>query len=435
MMSGMGTSSADGLIDVSIAVVLYLAAYLSFVRTLRYPRNWLRPSLATWLPAAGLSVVMLAYVSLSSDGVDAAALWASIAFVGVLFTVIAAPAIAFRPGSLPIEFLARHGDYAGLWMLVPAAIAAYAIPNPRLHGILAAAMIIELAWYLRRRRADRRRRPLRIQGRDLAVLETQAKGDLEDFAKRHGIRELVLSGSTVAWRGCDKSTSPCPLNLYVNRLGLNTAPCCRERMKDLCHAVGAWLEEMGIVYWLEGGTLLGAVRENGALLPWEDDVDISVLIDNDDAWDALAAGVTNRGHRDGYFVDAFERRGFIAISHASPRRPPLRWENYRLRGEIRLDLTVYRRAMSQGEPVLERRPPKGGMRATDNGCYGVAPDLVLPTSTIAFLGRDFACPSRPEDYLHVLYGDYNQIVYSYVDTGPAETRRDLDAAAPASVKH
>lgn len=435
MMPGIGTSSADGLIDVSIAVVLYLAAYLSFVRTLRYPRNWLRPSLAAWLPAAGLSVVMLAYVSLSSDGVDAAALWVSAAFVSVLFTIIAAPAIAFRPGSPPIEFLARHADYAGLWMLVPAAIAAYAIPNARLHGILAAAMTIELAWYLRHRWADRRRRPMRIQGRDLAVLETQAKGDLEHFARRHGIRELVLSGGTVAWRGCDKSTSPCPLNLYINRLGLNTAPCCRERMKDLCHAVGAWLEEMGIVYWLEGGTLLGAVRENGGLLPWEDDVDISVLIDNDGAWDALAAGVAERGVRDGYFVDAFKRWGFIAISHASPRRPPLRWENYRLRGEIRLDLTVYRPAMSHAEPVLERRPPKGGMRATDNGCYGIARDLVLPTSTIAFLGRDFACPSRPEDYLHVLYGDYNQIVYSYVDTGPAETRRDLDAATAAPVKH
>ena len=87
--------------------------------------------------------------------------------------------------------------------------------------------------------------------------------------------------------------------------------------------------------------------------------------------------------------------------------------------------------------MFERRPPKGRMPATDSGGYGVARDLVLPTSTIAFLGRDFACPSRPEDYLRVLYGDFNQIDYSYVDTGPAEARRDLDAAAatPASVKH
>jgi len=432
---GIETSTADGPLGVSIAVVLYLAAYLSFVRTLKYPRNWLRPSLATLLPAVGLSVVMLVYVSLSSDGVDAAALWVSAGFIGALFYIVAAPAFAFRPASAPIEFLARHGDYAGLWMLAPAAIAAYAIPNARLHGILVAAMAIELAWYLQRRGADRRRRPLRIQGRDLAVLETQAKGDLEGFARRHGINELVLSGGTVAWRGCDKSTSACPFNLYVNRLGLNTAPCCRERMKDLCHAVGNWLEEMKIIYWLEGGTLLGAVRENGTLLPWEDDVDVSVLIDDERAWDALVAGVAARGNRDGYFVDAFARRGFIAISHASPRRPPLRWENYRLRGEVRLDLTMYRPAISQGEPVLERRPPKGGMPATDSGCYGVARDLVLPTSTIAFLGRDFAGPSRPADYLRVLYGDFNQIAYSYVDAGPAEARRDLDAAAPAPMKH
>ncbi len=437
MMLSIETLPADGPIGVSIAVVLYSATYLSFVRLLRYPRNWLRPSLATLLPSVGLTAVTLTHVSLSSDGVDAAALWVSAGFLGVLFYIIAAPAIAFRPASRPIEFLARHGDYAGLWMLAPAAIVAYAIPNARLHGVLVAAMAIELAWYLQRRGADRRRRLLRIQGRDRAVLDAQAKGNLEGFARRHGISELVLSGGEIAWRGCDKTTSPCPFNLYVNRLGLNTAPCCRERMKDLCHAVGAWLEEMGIVYWLEGGTLLGAVRENGALLPWEDDVDVSVLIDDDGAWDALVAGVAARSDRDGYFVDTFERLGFIAISHASPRRPPLRWENYRLRGEIRLDLTVYRPAMSQGEPVLERRPPKGRMPATDSGGYGVARELVLPTSTIAFLGRDFACPSRPEDYLRVLYGDFNQIAYSYVDTGPAEARRDLDAAAatPASVKH
>jgi hypothetical protein len=380
---------------------------------------------------------MLAQVSLSSDGVDAGALWVSAGFIGVLFFIIAAPALAFRPTSPPIEFLARHGDYAGLWMIAPAAIAAYAIPNAGLYGILTAAMAIESAWYLQRRGADRRRRLLRIQGRDLAVLETQAKGDLEGFARRHGVGELVLSGGAVGWRGCDKTTSPCPLNLYINRLGLNTPPCCRERMKELCHAVCAWLEEMGVVYWLEGGTLLGVVRETGALLPWEDDVDVSVLIDDDGAWDALVAGVAARGDRDGYFVDAFERRGFIAISHASPRRPPLRWQNYRLRGEVRLDLTVYRPAISHGEPVLERRPPKGRMPATDSGGYGVARDLVLPTSTIAFLGRDLACPRRPEDYLRVLYGDFNEIAYSFVDTGPAEARRDLDAAtaAPASVKH
>ncbi|MFV2045040.1 MAG: LicD family protein [Anaerolineales bacterium] len=435
MIPGIEISPAGGAIGVTIAIVLYAMTYLSFVRILRFPRNWMRPSLSVALPPVGLTIVMLAHTSLSSDGVDTVALWVLAGFIGVLFYIIAAPAIAFRPASRLVEFLARHGDYAGLWMLVPATIAAYIIPNAKLQGILAGAIAIELVWYLQRRWAGRRCRLLAIQGHDLAVLKVQAKGDLVGFARRQGIGELMLSEGTVAWRGCDKSTSPCPFNRYVNRLGLNTAPCCRERMKELCYALGTWLEEMEFVYWLEGGTLLGAVRENGELLPWEDDVDVSVLVNNDSAWGALVTGVSTRAVRDGYFVDAFERKGFIAISHAAPRRPPLRWENYRLRGEVRLDLTAYRPVISQGEPVLERRPPKGRMHATDSGGYGVAQDLVLPTSTITFLGRDFACPRRTDDYLRVLYGDFNQIAYSYVDAGPAETRRQIDTATVASIKH
>jgi len=421
---------ADGPISVAIAIVLYTATYLSFVRILRFPRNWLRPDLSALLLTGGLTVMLLAHVALSSEGIDTTALAAAAGLLGLLFYAIAAPAIAFRPASRPIEFLARHGDAAGLWILAPAAIAGYFISNLPLRGVLAAAAIIELAWYLRRLRADRQRQLFQIQGPDLVVLETQAKGNLEGFAKRHGISELVLSHNAVGWRGCNRSTSPCPFNLYVNRLGLNTAPCCRERMKDLCHAVGGWLEDMGIVYWLEGGTLLGAVRENGTTLQWEDDVDVSVALDNDLAWDALVAEVATRGARDGYFVDVFKRGMLITISHASPRRPPLRWENYRLRGEVRLDLVVYRPAMSQGEPVLERRSHKGGMPATDSGGFGVARELVLPTSAISFLGRDFSCPGRPEDYLQVLYGDFNRIAYLYVDAGPAEARRNLDTTAP-----
>ena len=420
-----------GSISVAIAVVLYVATYLSFVRILRFPRNWLRPALSALLLTGGLAVMLLAHVALSSEGTDIAALGAAVGLLGLLFYTIAAPAIAFRPASRPIEFLARHGDVAGLWILAPAAIAGYFIPNLPLRGALAAAAVIELAWYLQRLRAAQQRPLFQIQGPDLVVLETQAKGDLEGFAKRHGIRELVLSHGTVGWRGCDRSTSPCPFNLYVNRLGLNTAPCCRERMKDLCHAVGGWLEDMGITYWLEGGTLLGAVRENGTLLQWEDDVDVSVALDDDRAWDALVDGVVTRGARDGYFVDVFKRGTLITISHAAPRRAPLRWENYRLRGEIRLDLAVYRPAMSQGEPVLERRSSKGVMPTTDSGGFGVAREIVLPTSTIGLLGRDFACPGQPEDYLRVLYGDFNRIAYSYVDAGPAEARRNLDTTAPA----
>ena len=155
----------------------------------------------------------------------------------------------------------------------------YAFPDAsRLHGLLVAAMVIEMGWSLRRVQADTRRQLVPILEQDMAVMNLQANNDLMGFAKRHGISELVFAGSTVSWLGCAKTTSPCPFNLYVNRLGFNTAPCCREHMQTLGHTLSGWLEEMGLSYWLEGGTLLGAVRENGALLAWEDDVDVSVLL-------------------------------------------------------------------------------------------------------------------------------------------------------------
>ena len=99
---------------------------------------------------------------------------------------------------------------------------------------------------------------------------------------------------------------------------------------------------MNLAHWLDGGTLLGAVRENGGLLAWEDDVDISVYLDNNTTWRSFAAGFTKRGARDGYTVEDFEKRGYLSISYHSPRHWPFHWERNRTRGEIRLDLVVFR---------------------------------------------------------------------------------------------
>ncbi len=425
-MTGIEASPTIQGIAALIASALYAASYLSFVRLLRYPRNWHPPSLPESLVTGALAALTVAQVSLSPDGLDRTALAISAGFVVVVAYIIAAPALAFRPASRSVEFLAKHGDYAGLWLLGPALVAGLAIPNIKLQAILASAMAIELTWFLRQRWAGRRRQLYPLNDHDLSVLETQAKSDLEAFRRRHGIRELVLSEGDVRWRGCGKRPPPCPFNLYVNRLGLNTAPCCREHMKELSHYVAACLSEMGVVHWLEGGSLLGAVRERGALLEWEDDIDMSILLDGDMTWERLAAGLADRGARDGYFVDLFEKKGFVSISFDAPKRWPFRWERNRLRGEIRVDIAIYRQAISHDEAVLERRSYKGAMPSTESGGYGVPREIVLPTSTVPFLGGDFACPNQTEAYLRILYGNFKKIEYTYVDAGPAKARARID---------
>ncbi len=421
-------SSASMTFGFVIAAALYVMTYLSFVRLLRYPRNWHSPSLAISLTTAGLAAVTVAFVSVSTDGYDPVALPLSAGIIAVLFSIIAAPAIAFRPASRWIEFMARHGHYASPCMLALAIAATFALQNIKLQGVLAAAMAIELAWSLWRR-PNHRGRLHPIVGHDLSVLKAQAKGDLEAFARQHGIHELVLSEGAVNWRGCGKETFPCPYNFYVNRLGLNTAPCCREHLANLCHYVAACLKDMAVAHWLEGGTLLGAVRENGRLLAWEDDVDISVALEDGATFDSIAAGLAARGARDGYYVDVFKKKRHIAVSYDRPGRWPFSWERNRMRGDIRLDLAVYEHAVSHGKLVLERKFCKGAMPLTESGGYGVPRDIVLPTTTITFLGDDIACPNKSTEYLHVLYGDFAEVEYTYVDMTAAKTRCEADSAA------
>ena len=429
-MTDIDVPPATQLIAALVASALYVATYLSFVRLLRYLRNWYVPSLLESLTTSVLGCLTLALVSLSPDGLDRPALVISACFVVALFYIIATPAIAFRPASRPVEFFAKHGDYAGLWLLGPALLAGIAVPNLKLQALLATAMAIELSWFLRRRWTDRTRQQYPLKGHDLSVLETQAKSDLVSFRRNHNMRELVLSNGTVGWKGCGKMTTPCPMNFYVNRLGLNTAPCCREHMTELSHYVAACLSEMGAVHWLEGGSLLGAVRENGELLAWEDDVDMSVLLDDDMTWDRVAVGLCERGARDGYTVDLFKNKGFVSVLFDPPKRWPFKWERNRLRGEVRVDVAVYRRAISFGEAVVERRIGKGAMPVTEHGGFGVSEGIVLPTSKIPYLGGEFACPAQPKAYLKMLYGNFSKIEYTYIDAEAAKARTAVGPSSP-----
>ncbi len=428
-MTGIEALLSSQPISALIAALLYISTYLSLLNLLRYPRNWRPPSVSSTVVTGALAVIMVVFVSASPDGLDFGLLFFLTGFILLLFGIIASPAIDFQPGSRPIvEFLANHGDYIGLWMVLPALVTGYALPDAKLHGVLAAAIIIELAWYVRHR-WNSNRQLYSLSDHDLLVLNTQANGDIKGYAKRHGIRELKLSAEGAQWSGCSKSTLPCAFNLYTNRLGLNTAPCCRVHMKDLAYFVSSCLKEMEVTHWLEGGSLLGAVRENGNLLAWEDDVDISFLLDDKSTCSSVAKGISERGKRHGYYVDIFEGKGFLGVSYDRPLPWPFRWERNRMRGEIRLDLVAYRRAVSHGQSVLERRTHKGSLPMTESGWYGMPEETVLPTSTIRFLGDDIPCPNQPQSYLHTLYEDYQKIELTYVNSAAAETRRPADSVS------
>ena len=97
-----------------------------------------------------------------------------------------------------------------------------------------------------------------------------------------------------------------------------------------------------------------------------------------------------------------------------------------MRGEIRLDLVGFRHAVSNGQPVLERPILKAQMPMTESGWYGVPEEVILPTSTVRFLGVDIACPNHAEFYLHILYGNFEETKLTFVDDAAAEIRHLID---------
>ena len=426
-MIGIGTIFSSHFTSALIAASLYFLAYLSLVRLLRYWRNWYSPPLPLFLLTTGLALTTVIQISFSSSGFSWLSLIVAASFIAYLFTTITATAVAFKP-SAPrpvIHFLAKHAEYSGLWIIPAAAVAGYMLPEPKLLGLLVAATAIELSWFLRCRCVGRKSYPLNTP--DLLVLQTQANGNVADFAKQHAISELqILPNGGVNWLGCKKNSLPCPLNFYVNRLGLNTPPCCREHFEDLGRFVTDCLRDIDATHWIDGGTLLGAVRENGAMLAWEDDIDISVLLDDDTTWDKLCATLSARGDKDGYYVDIFEKLHFIVVSYDKPESWPFRWERNRMRGEIHLDLVTFRHATDKGEPVLERQLLKGSMPVMESGWHGVPVDIILPTSTINFLGSDIPCPSQPEAFLEIVYGDFQTVKLTYVDETAANMRAAIN---------
>ena len=426
-MIGIETLFSSHFIGALTAASLYFLAYLSLVRLLRYWRNWYSPPLSLSLLTTGLALATVIQTSFSHSGFSWLSLILAASFIAYLFTTITATAVAFKP-SAPrsvVHFLAKHSEYSGLLIIPAATVVGYVLPDPKLLGLLVAAVAIELSWFLRCRCADRKSYPLNTP--DLLVLQTQANGDVADFAKQHAISELqILPNGSVNWLGCKKNSLPCPLNFYVNRLGLNTPPCCREHFKDLGRFVTDCLRDINATHWIDGGTLLGAVRENGAMLAWEDDVDISVLLDDDTTWDKLCATLSARGDKDGYYVDIFEKLHFIVVSYDKPKSWPFRWERNRMRGEIHLDLVTFRHATDKGEPVLERQLLKGSMPVMESGWHGVPVDIILPTSTINFLGSDIPCPSQPEAFLEIVYGDFQTVKLTYVDETAAKMRAAIN---------
>jgi len=99
--------------------------------------------------------------------------------------------------------------------------------------------------------------------------------------QKMGLKKVVRETGTVEWYGCNRDVPRC-FGTVVNDMpqylweGKWTPPCCLAGLRQTARHVFAHLNRAGVRYWLEGGSLLGAMRA-ADILPWDYDVDIGMF--------------------------------------------------------------------------------------------------------------------------------------------------------------
>lgn len=219
----------------------------------------------------------------------------------------------------------------------------------------------------------------------------------------------------------------------------------RAKQLDLLHAVEAICKKHDIQYWLDFGTLLGAKRE-GTFIPWDDDIDISMPMDdykkflsiapselpaqmllqtssNDPEYKQCYAKIRDlnstflsahneRTSHYGIYIDIFPsyeyplmpyklRKIFLYITGRSYASAFVT-EKYRLINALAYYfmkvIWFFLRPLSN---------KTYGQTPEDNWYYYAVPaKYIFPLETIHFADGIYPAPRNPHEYLTVMYGDY-----------------------------
>lgn len=208
----------------------------------------------------------------------------------------------------------------------------------------------------------------------------------EDF----GVKRVVLGSGSVEWHGCTKSTPRCfgtvfndmPEYLFAGRW---TPPCCLEGLRLTARRVFAVFKECGVRYWLEGGSLLGAVR-SGDIIPWDYDVDVGMYEE-----DVVKCPLLDKAGKQASVTD---QEGFV-------------WEKAREGDFYRVQFSQVNHLHVDIFPFFSRK----GIMTKKTWFKSHRQDkefpehYLRPLTTIRFVGVEASAPNNINEFLELKFGE------------------------------
>ncbi len=166
----------------------------------------------------------------------------------------------------------------------------------------------------------------------------------------------------------------------------------RIQAYEILHKLGQILKNEGVPYILEAGTLLGVIREN-RLLPWDNDVDITITSE----WASSLLKIRSLLHQQGFRTKMrYYKQDMGTLYKNTPRILKIQTRKcYFFKGESLVDIFIkykngdqYFWAVDDKNPVIKQ-----------------CPDYFYDEQiTYTFDGQEFLVPKEFESYLEYHYG-------------------------------